>query len=198
MFVTATDPAWAPDVDEHAYTTWGTFTTVYTDPRTFEPVQRILNPYTGKWIDVPTLHYADRLVTRYGKSIIVPGVDPAFYDQPWDRDAQYSQHHILTGPEVSYTVLGSAQLDGPHQPRVDVGFWTVQAKELGNSAMRVINTRRDYSAVMKASEYRRFDVPKGDPAQLFVHLSGWKVQDRRELPPIVRRTILDRFASRFA
>jgi hypothetical protein len=198
VFATPTAPDWAPDVDEHSYTMWGTFTTAYVDPRTFAPVSKIFNPYIGKTIDVPTLHYADRLVYRLGRSIIVPGVAPAFYDQPWDRDGGYSQHHVVAGEEVSYTVLGAAQHDGPHQPRLDVGFWTVKRAELVDPARLSIETRRDYSAIMKASEYAWYGVGQGDPAQLKVHLTGLKTQDVTRIPELVRKVVLDRFPERFA
>jgi hypothetical protein len=198
VFVTPTSPDWAPEIDEHSYTAWATFTTAYVDPQTFEPVSKILNPYTGKMIEVPVLDYADRLVYRYGKSIIVPGVDPKFYDQPWDRDGGYSQHFISAGEETSYTVLGAAQLASPQQPRVDVGFWSVKTAELVSSKFPTIDTRRDYSAVMKATEYAWYGVEKGDEAQLFVHLTGGKTEDVKKLPQLVRKTILDRFPDRFA
>lgn len=198
VFMTAADPKWAPEAGENDYTMWGTFTTTHVDPRTFEPVSRIRNPYTGKVIDVPTINYADRLSYRFGQSIVVPGVDPAFYTQPWDADGGFSQHYIDAGPEVTYTVLGSAQKDGPHQPRCDVGYWSVNRGELMNSSLRSIETRRDYSVIQKITEYGWYGAEAGDPAQLLVHLTGLKTQNIERLPSFIRTLILERFKDRFA
>ena len=196
-FVTPADPDLVPDVGEDDYMLWGTFTTTHVDPRTFEPIDRILNPYTGKMIDLPTIRYADKLAFRKGKSIIVPGVDPSFYNQPWDEDGGYSQHFIDADDNVSYTVLGSAQHHGPHQPRVDIGFWSVKRDELMDPTLRSIDTRRDYTAVMKTSEYAWYGVPQGDPAQLIVHLTGTKTQNIARIPDFVKELTLRRFPQHY-
>lgn len=197
VFVTQAEKEWAPDVGPHDYTLWGTFTTTHVDPRHFEPVRQIRNPYTGKDIEPPDLHYADRLTYRLGQSIVVPNVDPKFYEQPWDRDGGFSQHHIDAGEEVSYTVLGSSQHDGPHQPRVDVGFWTVKKAELMNPEMRDIYTRRDYSVIQKMTEYAWYGADDNDPAQIFVHLTGAKVGSTEALPALIKRAILEPQRARF-
>lgn len=198
IFVTAADEQWAPDAGEDDYTMWAVFTTTHVDPRTFEPVSRKLNPYTGKTIDVPTINYADRLSYRYGQSIVVPGVDPAFYTQPWDADGGFSQHFIDAGSEVTYTVLGSSQHKGPHQPRCDVGFWTVSRDELMNPSLRSIDTQRNYSVIQKITEYGWYGAPAGDPAQLLVHLTGLKTQNPARLPSFIKTLVLDRFRERFS
>ncbi|MDX2142545.1 MAG: hypothetical protein SFV19_04260 [Rhodospirillaceae bacterium] len=197
VFVTPANSSWAPNIGEHDYTMWGTFTTSHFDPRDFSPVSRILNPYIGKMIDVPTFHFADRLSYRLGQSIVVPDVDPKFYDQPWDRDGGYSPHFINAGQNITYTVLGSSQFDGPHQPRCDVGFWTVKAQELMDPALRSIDTHRDYSVIQKMSEYAWYGVEKGDPAQILVHLTGMKTQDPKRLPDLIRKNLLEKNKDRF-
>jgi hypothetical protein len=197
FFATPADPKLVDTPSEHDYMLWGTFSTVYVDPRSFEPVSRILNPYTGKMIDVPHLEYADKLAFRLGRSIVVPGVDPKFYDQPWDRDGGYTQHFIDGGQDISYTVLGASQQDGPHQPRCDVSLWTVKRADLMNPAKRSIDTRRSYSATFKVSEYAWYGVEKGDPAQLMVHMDGIKTQNAANLPNIVKRLVLDKSKGRF-
>ena len=197
VFVTAADESMIENPGPDDYVLWGTFTTTHVDPRTFEPVTRILNPYTGKMIDAPTFHYADRLAYRFGKSIVVPGVDPAFYEQPWDRDGGFSQHYINAGDDISYTVLGAAQAPGPQQPRTDVGFWTVSRDDLMNASKRSIDTRRDYSAIQKISEYSWYGVPRGDPGQLLVHLTGLKTQNIARLPDLVKTAVLEPNRKRF-
>jgi hypothetical protein len=179
------------------YVVWGTFTTIHVDPRTFEPVTRLRNPYTGKMIEPPTLHYADKLAYRMGKSIVVPGVDPAFYDQPWDRAGGYSQHNIDAGGEITYTVLGSAQKPSPQQPRIDVGFWTVKRDELMDPTKREIETRRDISVIQKMTEYDWYGARPGDEAQIFVHLTGFKTGDVNELPRPLVKHIIERNPERF-
>ena len=149
-------------------------------------------------IDVPTIHYADRLSYRFGQSIVVPGVDPAFYTQPWDADGGFSQHFIDAGREVTYTVLGSSQHDGPHQPRCDVGFWSVSRDDLMNPSLRSIDTQRNYSVIQKITEYGWYGAPAGDPAQLLVHLTGLKTQNTARLPSFIRELVLERFPERFA
>lgn len=198
IYVTAADEQWAPGAGEHDYTMWAVFTTTHVDPRNFEPVSRLRNPYTGRMIDVPTLHYADRLSYRFGQSIVVPGVDPAFYTQPWDAEGGFSQHFIDAGHDVTYTVLGSSQHDGPHQPRCDVGFWTVSRDELMNPSLRSIDTQRNYSVIQKITEYDWYGAPAGDAAQLMVHLTGLKTQNPARLPSFIRTLVLERFRDRFA
>lgn len=197
VFATPTSEEYAPKVGDHDYMIWGTFTTTHVDPRNFEPVEKILNPYTGNVIDVPTLHYADKLVIRLGQSIVVPGIDPAFYTQPWDAEGGFSQHFIDAGDEISYTVLGSQQESGPHQPRCDVGYWTAKRRDLMDSSLRAINVRRDYSVIQKMTEYPWYGAEAGDPAQLLVHLTGVKTHDTQELPSFVKSLILDRFSERY-
>lgn len=197
LFFTPPDPSWDVDFGEHDYTVWGTFTTTHFDPRDFSPVAKIRNPYTGKMIEPPTLHYADRIVFRMGQSYAVPGFNPDFYTQQWDRDSDFSQHYIDSDDEITYTFLGSSQFDGPHQPRCDVGFWTVKTDELMDPNLRAIDTRRDYSVIQKMTEYKWYGAPEGDPTQLFVHLTGNKTENVSRIPGVVKRGILDRFAERF-
>jgi len=198
VFVTAPSKDMVPDADEHSYVMWGTMTKVHVDPRTFEPVSKILNPYTGRMMEAPVMHYADRLVFRPGKVIVVPGVDPAFYNQPWDRDGGYNQHHVDAGGETSFTVLGASQQPGAHQPRIDSSYWTVKTEELLDPSRKTIDTRRSYSAVMKATEYAWYGVEKGDQSQLMVNSTGLKTEDPARLPGMVRRLVRERFPERFA
>ena len=65
--------------------------------------------------------------------------------------------------ELSYSVLGSSHVDGPHQPRCNVGFCTVNNAELLDPARRSIDARHDYSVIQKMSEYAWFGVDKRDP-----------------------------------
>jgi hypothetical protein len=197
VFVTPADPKTTPDVGPDDFMMWGTFTKVHVDPRNFRPVSRLLNPHTGKMMEAPTVHYADRLVYRVGRSILVPGVDPKFYDQPWDRDGGYSPHFIDDGDTISYTVLGSSQFEGPHQPRCDVGFWSVSRKELMDPAKRAIDARHDYSVIQKMTEYPWFGAEKGDPTQLFCHEAAIKTQDLARIPPLVKSAILEPHRARF-
>ena len=196
-FLTPADKSFTPDPHPLDYVMWGSFVTLHVDPRTLEPVDRVLNPYTGKMMDMEPQLFADRLVMRYGRSLLVPGVDPKFYDQPWDRDGGYSQHFFDAGDTISYTVLGSAQLPGPQQPRCDVACWNVKRDELMNPALQTIDCWRDYSAIMKASEYKYTGVPLGDEAQLFVHMTGVRTSNVARLPSFMKTSILDRFADRF-
>jgi hypothetical protein len=198
IFATPVDPKEFPGADEHSYMMWGTMSQTYVDPRTFEPVTRMRNPYTGRTMEVPVVHYADRLVYRVGQVIQVPGVDPEFYRQPWDRDGGYSQHFVDTGEDTSYSVLGASQQPGPHQPRVDFAFWAARTAEVVDPKFRTVDTRRNYSAVMKATEYAWYGVEKGDQAQLAVNTVGIKTEDPAKLPPLVRRQILERFPERYA
>jgi hypothetical protein len=179
------------------YVSWATATTTHVDPRTFEPVSRVRNPYTGDMIDVPTFNFADQLSYRMGKSIVVPGVDPKFYDQPWDREGGYSQHYIDAGQTVSYTVLGAAQKPGPMQPRLDTNFFTVNRAELMNPNKRDIEATRSYSSIQKMSEYAWYGAKQGDQAQLHTHMTGIKTTDPARLPDLVKKHIIERNKGRF-
>lgn len=197
VFATSAEYVDVQDVGPDDYAMWGTFTTTHVDPRTFEPVSRLRNPYNGKMIDTPTIEYADKLTYRKGKSIVVPGVDPAFYTQPWDRDGGFSQHYIDAGDEVSYTVLGAAQKDSAQQPRLDVGFWSVKRDELMNPSLKSIDTRRDYTAIQKMSEYAWYGAERGDEAQILVHLTGLKTSNIARLPKPVLKHVLEPNKKRF-
>jgi len=131
------------------------------------------------------------------QSIVVPGVDPKFYEQPWDRDGGFSQFNIDAGDEISYVVLGSAQKPGPMQPRCDVGFWTAKRTDLMDPAQTSIPIRRDYSVIQKLAEYDWYGVSKQDQAQLFVHMTGWRTDDHTKLPLPIKQHIYDRFTDRF-
>lgn len=199
IFVTPANNAIVPneELSEHDYVLWGTFNQVYLDPRTMQPIDRVLNPYTGKVVDIPSVDYADRLTMRLSRRLIVPGVDPQFYDQPWDRDGGYSQHFIDTGNEVAYMVLGASQQPGPHQPRVDIAHWTSTHEEIMDPGKRSIDCKRDYTSLMYAAEYPWMGVKRGDPAQIVTHLSGLKTQNTARLPDFVKPLVLDRFKGRF-
>jgi hypothetical protein len=197
IFATAADPAMISGVGPHDYMLWGTFNQVYVDPRTFKPIDTALNPYTGKMIDVPSVDYADKLAFRLGKSIVVPGVEPAFYTQPWDRDGGFSQHFVDTGKEISYAVLGAAQKNSPQQPRVDVGFWTSTREDIMDPSKRSIDCKRDYSSMMKASEYAWMGHAKGDQTQILTHLTGIKTQNPARMPDFIKSLVLDRFKGRY-
>lgn len=197
LFVTPADSDFVPNHSEHDYVMWGTFNQVYVDPRTFKPIERIYNPYLDRTIDVKSVDYADRLAYRFGQSIIVPGVDPEFYDQPWDRDGGYSQHFIDTGHEISYGVLGSAQQPGPQQPRIDYAFATAKISDLQDPSKRSIDARRDYTSLMKLSEYPWMGAELGDQAQILQHTTGIKTQNPAHLPKFIKPLILDRFPGRY-
>lgn len=197
VFVTSAEEADIPNKGPDDYVLWGTMTTTHVDPRTFEPVSKLRNPYTGKMMEAPTIHYADRLAYRKSQSIIVPGVDPKFYEQPWDKEGGFSQHYIDSGDEISYTLLGAAQKPGPQQPRIDYSFYTVKSDDLMNVSKRSIDTKRDYSALQKASEYSWYGVPRGDEAQLLVHMAGIKTQNIARLPKPIKTGILERHKDRF-
>jgi hypothetical protein len=197
IFVTAVHDEPIPDAGEHDYVLWGTFNDVWLNPRTFEPIETAYNPYLDKTIDVQPLEFADRLAYRYGKSIIVPGVDPKFYDQPWDRDGGYSQHHIDAGDEVAYGVLGAAQLPGPLQPRIDYAFWASKKDDLMNPSKPSIDCRRDYTSLMKLSEYPWMGAERGDQAQILQHMTGIKTQNPARLPDFVEPLIFDRYPGRY-
>ncbi len=198
VFVTEADDDFVPDRGEHDYVMWGTFSTVYCNPRTFEPLETAYNPYLDKMINVNNFNYADRLAYRLGKSIIVPGVDPAFYDQPWDRDGGYSQHHVDTGHEIAYGVLGSAQHSGPHQPRIDYAWWAAKTDDVMDPTKRAIDCNRSYSSLMKLSEYPWMGAEQGDQAQIFQLANSVKTQNPARLPDFIKPIILDRYPGRFA
>ncbi len=196
-FVTPADEELVPDAGPLDYVLWATATTTYADPRTFDPISKIMNPYTGRMMEPPVMNYADRLAFRFEKSILVPGVDPAFYEQPWDRDGGFSQHFIDADDDIAYTVLGSAQAPGPMQPRVDTAHWTAKRADIMNPSLRSIDCRRDISAVMKASEYSWYDIPKGDPTQIIMHLGGLKTQKLARIPDVVKSLTVDAQPGRF-
>lgn len=191
------DPTITDDHGPDDYITWAVFATIHVDPRTFKPLDKIYNPYTDKTIDLPEILYADRLMYRKGKSIVVPGIPQEFYNQPWDEDGGYSQHYIDSGQDVAYTVLGSSQHDGAHQPRIDIGFWNVDRKELMDASNPSIECRRDYSATMKASEYPWYGVEEGDQSQLVIHMTGKKVHSLDRVHPMLKTHVIDRFPERF-
>ena len=197
IFFTPTDPSWVKEVVEDNYTVWGTYTESFFDPRDFTPVSKIRNPYTGKMMEAPTFNYADRIVFQRAKPYEVPGFNPDFYTQQWDRESDFSQHYINAGEKVTYTFLGASQFDGPHQPRCDVGFWTVDKAELMNPRLRSIDTWRDYSVIQKMTEYKWYGAPEGDPAQIFSHTTGIKTEELGRVPEIVIKGILERFPDRF-
>ncbi len=198
IFATPASADIVADPGEHDYVLWGTMNQVYVDPRTMRHIDRVLNPHTGKMINLPSVDYADRLAFRMGRSIVVPGVDPKFYDQPWDRDGGYSQHFIDTGEHISYSVLGAAQLPGPQQPRVDYAFWTSKRDDIMDPSKASIDCKRDYTSMMKASEYPWMGVNVGDQTQILTHLTGIKTQNPARLPDFIKLLILDRFKGRYA
>ena len=198
LFFTPTDSSWVEVHSPHNYTVWGTYTESFYDPRDFSPVTKILNPYTGKMMEAPTFHYADRIVFQRGEPYEVPGFNPDFYTQQWDRDSDFSQHYIDVGDEVTYTFLGASQFDGPHQPRCDVGFWTVKKDELMNPDLRMIDTRRDYSVIQKMTEYKWYGAPEGDQAQIFSHTTGIKTENVKHIPEIVRKGLMEKYPDRYS
>jgi len=185
------------DAGPEDYVSWSTATTTHFDPRTFKPISRIRNPYTGKMMDVPTFNFADKLSYRVGKNIVVPGIDPKFYDQPWDRAGGYSQHHIEAGQNISYTVLGAAQKPSPMQPRLDTNFFTLNRAELMDPNQRDVDAVRSYASIQKMAEYAWYGVPRDDQAQLHTHMTGIKTSNPAHLPDLVIKHIVERNKGRF-
>lgn len=194
--LTEADPELVPNAGEHDALSWSSFTTMHVDPRTLEPVDEMRNPYTGEMMDLSPIKYADRLAVRLGQSVLVPGVDPKFYEQPWDRENNFSQHFYDAGDEIVYTVLGAAQKPGPLQPRLDVAHWNVKRADLMDPAKKSIYCRRFYSAVFKASEYKFTTVPRGDETQMFVQTQGCRTANTALLPRPVRY-LLENFKDRY-
>lgn len=194
--LTEADPELVPNAGEHDALSWSTFTTLHVHPRTLEPVDEMRNPYTGELMDLSPIKYADRLAIRLGQSIVVPGVNPKFYEQPWDRENGFSQHFYDAGDEIVYTVLGAAQKPGPMQPRLDVAHWNVSRKDLMDPTKNSIHCRRYYSAVFNASEYKFTTVPMGDETQMFVQTQGVRTSNLAMVPAPVHY-ILENFKDRF-
>lgn len=190
-------PDLVPDPSPHDALAWSSFVQVYCDPRTLKIVDEMRNPYTGEMMDLSPKFYADRLATRFGKSVLVPGVDPKFYEQPWDREGGFSQHFYDAGDDITYTVLGSAQKPSEDlQPRVDVAFWSVAREDLMNPDMRSIDCRRNYAVIQKAAELPWSTVPVGDMSQVLGHSQGYRTSNTSLLPAPCRK-LLDNFPDRF-
>lgn len=194
--LTEADPDLVPNAGPHDALAWSSFTTLHVDPRTLQPVDELRNPYTGEFMDLSPIKYADRLAVRLGQSIVVPGVDPKFYEQPWDRENGFSQHFYDAGDEIVYTVLGAAQKPGPLQPRLDVAHWNVTRKDLMDPTKRAIHCRRTYAAVFKASEYAFTTVPMGDETQMFVQTQGVRTSNLAMVPAPVHY-LLHNFKDRY-
>jgi len=88
-------------------------------------------------------------------------------------------------------------LSGPHQPQVDIAHWTSKTDDTMNLSWRSIDCKRDYSSLMKASEFPWMGFEVGDPTQILTHLSGIKTQNSARLPEVVQPLIFDRFEGRY-
>lgn len=194
--LTPADPSIIPDVGPHDVMSYATFTTMHVDVRTLNVVDEIRNPYTGEYMDLSPIKYADSLATRFQKSILVPGVDPKFYEQPWDRENNFNQHFYDAGEDIAYTVLGAAQKPGPMQPRLDTAFWNVKRKDLMDPRKKAIDCVRNYAAVFKASEYAFTTVPMGDETQMFVQTQGMRSVNSALIPKPCRY-LMNNFPERY-
>ena len=167
------------------------YTGIILDPYTFEPVNELENPYTGDTITVEDSVFA----MNYLLHPLGGGRDkdvPEFYDANPRPDTPY----IRFGDEIAFVLAGLFQGDGDYQPRADSSWWTTRYAELMDPDQPLVETRYNFTGIMRAWERPWLGVAKPDKTQLMWNVEGKKIHSVDRIPDSINEHLLSKYSGR--
>ncbi|MDE0455435.1 MAG: hypothetical protein OXJ63_09040 [Gammaproteobacteria bacterium] len=167
------------------------YTGTILDPYTFEPVETLENPYTGETITVEDSIFAMNYLLHPmggGRDIDIA----EFYNPEEKPDTPY----VRFGDEVAFVLAGLFQGEGDYQPRADSSWWTTNYAQLIDPDQPLVETRYNFTGLMRAWERPWLGVEKPDQTQLLWAVEGRKVHSIDRIPDLLHKHVLSKYDDR--
>jgi hypothetical protein len=191
----APDPAKFDDLRPGDVIQRAMYTGVICDPWTFQPVQSIRNPYTGKTVEVRDSLFAESwLLLSGGRGF--RGVDRPGFRATDEERAKRGTPYVRFGEDTAFNIAGILQGEGPLQPRVDGSFWTVRHADLMDPRKDLIEATYCFAGISRARERKWLGLADDDPSQLLFNTQGRKVHSLDRIPQAVKDTVLRKYPDR--
>jgi hypothetical protein len=189
------DPAKFTDLQPGDVIQRALYTGVICDPWTFQPVDTIRNPHTGKTVEVRDSLFAESwLLLAGGRGF--RGVDRPDFRSIDEERARRGTPYVRFGDQTAFNIAGILQAEGPLQPRVDGSFWTVEHAELMDPRKDLIEATYCFAGVSRARERKWLGLADDDPSQLLFNTQGRKVHSLDRVPQAIKDTVLERYPDR--
>ena len=181
------------DAREDSLVQRGLYTGIILDPYTFEPVEELENPYTGEIITVEDSVFATNWLlhpigARRDREM------PEFSNPDVWPDTPY----IRFDDEIAFVVAGLFQGEGDHQPRAVSSWWTTSYAELMEPEQPQVETRYNFTGVMRAWERPWLGVAKPDKTQLLWNVEGRKIHSVDRIPDFINEHLLSKYSDRLS
>lgn len=183
------DPEEFPDAEEGQFIQRALYTGRTLHPWTYEPVDEILNPITGKMVET-------QISLGGATFFITPAKGLDYYDRDTfgSRDDYVAQAirnggapFLRNNEKISALLADIHRGEGDHQPRGDTSFWTVNYDELMDPDTPLIKTDYSLSGIQRAAQVQTWlGLEEGDRTQLMWGLKGEKVFSLDDFPEQIR------------
>ena len=100
------------------------------------------------------------------------------------------------GDEVAFVLAGLFQGEGDYQPRADSSWWTTNYAQLIDPDQPLVETRYNFTGLMRAWERPWLGVEKPDQTQLLWAVEGRKVHSIDRIPDLLHKHVLSKYDDR--
>ncbi|MEM1261402.1 MAG: hypothetical protein AAGH76_03320 [Pseudomonadota bacterium] len=180
-----------PDARPDSMVQRALYTGVILDPYTFEPVDEIKNPVTGKTVAVEDSTFAmNFLLHPQG------GGRDRDNERFFNTETRKEIPHVRFGDEVSFVLAGIFQGEGKYQPRTDSSWWSTNYNDLIDPGKHFVDTRYNFTGIMRAWERKWLGIEKPDMTQLLWSVEGKKFNDVGKMPEMIEKYVLEKYPDR--
>jgi hypothetical protein len=167
------------------------YTAVVLDPYTFEPVKTIRNPITGRMLEPQDSFYAESY-------LIYPGGGMTSLERPELLDERKPKRYayLRSGAKTSFNLDALFAGDGPHQPRLDASWWTVDHADLMNPDVPDIDADYSWVGLMQGYERPWWGFTQADRVQTLWNVHGTVAKDIKRVEPIVQEHVFAKYPGR--
>ena len=187
------DPNEFPDAPEGSMVMRTVYTALYLDPKTMEPVERLVNPFNGVMMELEDyLSIETFLLYPTGGSRLVQ--EPEFMDD--DPDAPRLTLIKRWGDDAVLFMGGVYSEPGLHQPRFTELQWRCSHADLMNPEKDRIESNYSFTGISKAYEKPWTGYGYEDGEMLVDSAIGTKVHSVEDIPDYHKRVLVEKYPDR--
>lgn len=167
------------------------FTGVILDPYTFKPAARLRNPITGKWVETRDSVYAESY-------LIYPGGGMTSLERPELLDDRKPKRYayLRSGPKTSFNLDALFGGEGPHQPRLDASWWTVDHAALMDPDVPDVDADYSWTGLMQGHDSTWWGFTQADRVQVLYNVHGTVAKNIARIEPIVQEYVFSKYPDR--
>lgn len=187
------DPTEFPNLPDGTIVSRSMFTSRYLDPKDMEPVDRLLNPYNGKMMEVEDNIFAENF-------LIYPNGGGKFVEEPQFSNDDPNEPKFANikkwGDELILFNGGVYSDPGIHQPRYTENMWRCDYNDVMDPGKTLIPMSYAFNSTKKAYEKPWAGYTTED-RDLMISLSvGKKVHSVEDIPDFHRRVMVKKYPNR--